>query len=118
VQPDAFTQICNQIHEIRNFLSPLDLKLVSLEQQVNDSRTAFNLKTTELETKINATAFRVEEHAARMDEYSSEMTNQSERIKRLESLLLTPQNVAKTTQAPVHEDKANPSILPPQTPSV
>jgi Trm5-related predicted tRNA methylase len=100
---DEFEQIRDQIHEIRNFLWPLELKLESLDHQVTKSRIFFEAKASELESKIAQNA--------------SEIALQSERIKRIELLLKIPQTVEKSAQAPVREDKANPGILPPQTPA-
>lgn len=116
MESDAFKEICDQIHDIRNFLSPLDLKLASLYEQVNEGRALFNSKSSEFETKINATNHRVNEHAVRIDEHAALIAEQSERIKRLELLLQKEQHTEITTQAPVREDKLNPAILPPQTP--
>jgi Trm5-related predicted tRNA methylase len=80
-------QIRQQIHEIRNFLSPLDLKLENLDHQVTASRIKFESKTTELEAKISVNSLRVAEHAVKIDEHSDELARQSERIKRIESFL-------------------------------
>jgi Trm5-related predicted tRNA methylase len=80
-------QIRQQIHEIRNFLSPLDLKLENLDHQVTASRIKFESKTTELEAKISVNSLRTAEQAVKIDEHSDELVRQSERIKRIESFL-------------------------------
>lgn len=49
---NAFEQIREQIHEIRNFLGPLDLKLEGLDYQITKSRVTFEVKALEMESKI------------------------------------------------------------------
>ncbi|MGH7950422.1 MAG: hypothetical protein ACREFE_00655 [Limisphaerales bacterium] len=107
---DQFSQIIEQIHEIRNFLSPLDLKLVALDHEITKSRISFETKTSELESKIASN--------------SSEIAKNSERIRRIELFLKLPEDCdcdcEKHLPAPVHEDKdkLNPAvILPPQSPA-
>jgi len=113
---DAFEQIREQIHELRNYLGPLDLKLENLDHQITISRISFEAKTTELEAKLSINSQKVAEHGIRIDQYSDELARQSERIKRIELFLKMPSVIEKQTQAPVREDKLNPDILPPQNP--
>lgn len=113
---DTFEQIRQQIHEIRNYLGPLDLKLENLDHQITVSRITFESKTTELDAKISVNSQRVAEQGIKIDLQADELARQSERIKRIELLLKMPQVVEKQVQAPVREDKLNPDILPPQNP--
>jgi len=75
-----FEQIREQIHEIRNFLGPLDLKLESLDHQISKSRISFELKTTELESRIT--------------EHSSELALHSDQIRQIQLFLKMPQSPA------------------------
>lgn len=113
---NAFDGIREEIHAIRNLLSPIDLKLDNLDHKITASRITFESKTSELETKVAANSLRLSEQATKIAEHSDEIAEQSERIKRIELLLKMPQNSEKNAPAPVHQDKANPAILPPQTP--
>ena len=116
VMQDTFEQIRQQIHEIRNYLGPLDLKLDNLDHQITVSRIAFESKTTELEAKISVNSQKVAEHGIKIDQQADELARQVERIKRIELFLKMPQTAEKPVQAPVREDKLNPDILPPQNP--
>jgi chromosome segregation ATPase len=120
IMQNAFEGIREEIHAIRNLLSPVDLKLDSLDHKITASRITFESKTSELENKVAANSLRLSEQATQIAEHSDEIAEQSERIKRIELLLKMPQNLPHNSEkyapAPVHEDKANPTILPPQTP--
>jgi hypothetical protein len=103
-----FEQIREQIHEIRNFLGPLDIKLENLDHQVSKSRLSFETKAAELESRIAIN--------------SSEIALHSEQIRQIQILLKMPvatQSVSVKENRPVaavHEDKQNPGELPPQKP--
>ena len=105
-----FEQIREQIHEIRNFLGPLDIKLENLDHQVSKSRLSFETKAAELESRISIN--------------SSEIALHSEQIRQIQVLLKIPvvaQSVPvkdNRVAAPVHEDKQNPGELPPQKPTI
>jgi chromosome segregation ATPase len=116
IMQNAFEEIREQIHEIRNLLSPIDLKLDNLDHKITISRIAFESKTAELDAKIAANLSRLSEHDVKISEHSDEIAQQSERLKRIEQFLKLPQNTEKSAAAPVREDKANPAIIPPQTP--
>jgi hypothetical protein len=102
-----FEQIREQIHEIRNFLGPLDIKLENLDQQVSKSRQSFETKAAELESRIAMN--------------SSEIALLSEQIRQIQNLLKIPVMARNASSgenraaAPVHEDKQNPGDIPPQT---
>jgi hypothetical protein len=91
---DHFEQIREQIHEIRNFLGPLDVKLEGLDYQIKRSRATFEMKTLELETKIAA--------------HSSEIALHSEQIRLIQTFLKIPQNPDGRPSAPTREDIQNP----------
>jgi hypothetical protein len=117
MQTDNFKEIQKQIHELRNFLAPLDLKLDNLDNQISIGRMSFETKAMELETKLIATSSRVAENTVRIDEVSEKVAFHSERINRIESLLKMSAAMAKPGETSVHEDKLNPEVLPPQKPA-
>ena len=103
-----FEQIREQIHEIRNFLGPLDIKLENLDYQVSKSRLSFETRAAELESRITIN--------------SSEIALHSEQIRQIQALLKIPVITQSASVkdnravAAVHEDKQNPNELPPQKP--
>ena len=80
-----FEEIRGQIHEIRNFLGPLDIKLEALDYKISRSREFFELKTSQFETTI---------------------TDHSKRIRRIELVLKLPQNMDEPQ--PPENQKDNP----------
>jgi hypothetical protein len=103
-----FEQIREQIHEIRNFLSPLDLKLENLDHQITKSRISFESKAAELES--------------RMAIHTSEIAMHTEQIRQIQIFLKMPviaqsvPSVENRPAAPVREDKQIPGEIPPQKP--
>jgi hypothetical protein len=98
---DHFEQIREQIHEIRNFLGPLDVKLEGLDYQIKRSRATFETKTLELETQIAA--------------HTSELALHSEQIRQIQIFLKMPQSVDARPSAPARENQ-NPAERPSQKP--
>lgn len=101
---DQFEQISDQIHELRNFLSPLDLRLENLGHQVEKSRLAFELKASQLESKLA--------------EHSLEIERHSDQIRQIQLFLKMPANNVPHPAVPAHEDKLNSpefSLRPPPT---
>jgi len=116
---DAFEQIREQIHQIRNFLAPLDIKLENLDHQVTVSRIAFESKSSELDAKIASNSQRITEQAVKVSEHAAQIQNQFEQLRQIRLFLKMPETdttVLAHPPAPVREDKENPAILPPQTP--
>ena len=103
-----FEQIREQIHEIRNFLGPLDIKLENLDHQISKSRLSFETRTAELESRMTIN--------------SSEIALHSEQIRQIQVLLKIPvlaQSLPvkeNRAAAAVHEDKQSPGELPAQKP--
>lgn len=119
MQKDAFKEIHEQIHEIRNFLGPLDIKLENLDSQITGIRLAFESRASDFETKLASSSLRISDQAVKLEEHSDEIFRLSERIRRIELTLNLPSNVDKLSRLPVHEDKASPTvptILPPENP--
>ena len=92
---NQFEQIREQIHEIRNFLGPLDIKLDNLDRQIAKSRFSFETKASELESRIV--------------EQSAELALHAEQIRQIQIFLKMPQVIER----PVREDKQN-SLKPPE----
>ena len=115
---EVFEEIREQIHELRNLVGPFDLKLSNLDHQIAVSRTFFEEKAAALESKVQATSFRVDQHDGKIADLMTGQEDLSERIKRLELTLNIPVKAGKSKAAPVHEDKAAPDILPPQSPAL
>ena len=116
---DAFEQIRQQIHEIRNFLAPLDIKLENLDHQITVSRIAFEAKASELDAKVTSNSLRITEQAVKIGEQAAQIQNQSEQLRQIRLFLKMPEVVMADPAhppTPVREDKENPAILPPQTP--
>jgi uncharacterized protein (DUF3084 family) len=112
---NAFEEVRQQIHEIRNILGPVDLKLDNLDHKITASRITLESKASDLAGKISNNSSRISEHEIKISEHSDEIAQQSERLKRIEQFLKI-QNSEKHSAAPVHEDKAKPNIAPPQPP--
>jgi uncharacterized coiled-coil protein SlyX len=108
---DTFEQVREQIHQIRNHLSPLVLKLDSLDYQIVAGRKTIEAKAKDLETKISVASLRVTEQEMKIDALSEALALQEERIKRIEMLLKMQKTIEKA-QGPVHEDKLTPEIPP------
>lgn len=111
---ELFEQIREQIHDIRAFLGPVDLKLQSLDYQINANRMTFEAKILELESKTSLNALRIDEQTSKTAENTDNITFLSEQLRQIRKLLKMPERTQ--TPAPVREDKQNPAILPPQAP--
>ncbi|HXL73522.1 MAG TPA: hypothetical protein VN963_07865, partial [bacterium] len=73
-------------------------------------------KASELDGKIVQNSSRLSEHEIKISEHSDEIALQSERLRRIELFLKMPQSADKHAAAPAHQDKANPTVIPPQAP--
>jgi hypothetical protein len=99
---DQLDRINTQLHEIRNFVSPLDFKLESLGHQIEKNRTTFETKTIHLESKIL--------------EQSTLIAHQAEQLRQIRLFLKMPEIVEIRPPGAVHEDKQNPVGMSPITP--
>ena len=81
----VFEEIRQQIHEIRNLINPFDLRLASLDAQIAASKTLFAERTATLEVRVMATAFRLDEHAGKIEDILENYNQLSDRVKRLEA---------------------------------
>ena len=99
---DPLEEISEQLHEIRNFVSPLDFKLESLVHKVEKSRAALESKTIQLESKIL--------------EQAAVIAHNAEQIRQIRLFLKMPEIVENRPPGAVHEDKQNPVGMPPIAP--
>jgi predicted nuclease with TOPRIM domain len=89
---NEFEAVREQIHQIRSFLSPLDIKLDKLDQNIARCRITFEVKALELE--------------------STDIARHSERLRRIETLLNIPEGTEAAAPSPTHEDR---QISPPKS---
>lgn len=114
---DFFDNVRTQLHEIRNLVGPVDLKLANLEHQFAETRTLFEEKTASIESRLLVHAMRLGDHTTQIASLSEQNLHLSERVQRIElALRISP--LPAGDKAPVREDKTNPEILPPQAPPV
>lgn len=113
---NAFEEIRHELHHIRNILGPIDIKLDNLDHKFTVSRIAFESKTSEQDAKIAANTSKISEHSLKLSEHTDEIVKQSERLKQIELFLKIQATASKAAPAPVHEDKANPAVIPPSPP--
>lgn len=59
---NTFEEIRRQIHEIRNFLAPFDLKLAILDERIAEMR----LSLVGVESKLLASSFTLEDHGLKL----------------------------------------------------
>ncbi len=100
-----------EIEGIRDHIREVDLKLENLDLRIIASRMTFDTRAAILENEMSMHAFQISEH-------SNEIALHTDRLQRIESLLKMSHATEKSAAAPVREDKQNPSVLPPQNPSV
>jgi hypothetical protein len=114
---DVFENIREQLHEIRNLVQPVDLKLSNLEHQFTQTRILLEERTASFESKLLANTYRVNEHASQISDIVEQNYQLSERMKRIELVLKISATGDEGKSLPVHEDKATPTDLPPQGPA-
>jgi hypothetical protein len=117
---NTFEEIRRQIHEIRNFLAPFDLKLSVLDERIAETRVFFEQKIGQTESATLANSLKIEEQGLTIMELL-------ERVNLMELLLKIPPRPKPVRTGvlpspspaplPAHEDKIKPEILPPQNPS-
>ena len=98
--PEVFEELRKQIHEIRNFCGPFDLKLSVNEQQIAEHRRLVNQRLENAESRMFATLLVLDDLV--------------ERVSWIESVLRIPPR-PEHTPLPVREDKEKES--PPTPPS-
>lgn len=79
-----FDQIRQQIHEIRNLIGPVNLKLAEMEHQITTSKAFLEEKTLILESKLMAVLFRLDNQEAKIAHIQTENEKLSERMEKFE----------------------------------
>jgi hypothetical protein len=82
---DAFEQVRQQIHEIRNIIGPVNLKLADMEHQITTSKAYLEEKISRLESKLLTTLFRLDRQDLQIANILAGQEKMSERVKRLEA---------------------------------
>lgn len=112
---NTFEEIRRQIHEIRNFLAPFDLKLAVLDERIAESRAFF-------EQKIGRTESSLLENSFNLEKQGLTIMDLLERVNWIELVMKIPPVPARANPcacpSPAREDKKRPEILPPQKPEV
>lgn len=83
--PHVFEEIRQQIHEIRSLMAPFDLRLANLDAQITASRAFFEERTTALETRVMATAFRLDVQGDKIEAILDNYGQLSARVLQLEA---------------------------------
>jgi hypothetical protein len=102
-------EIREQIHEIRNFLGPMDIKLDNLDHQITKSRLIFESRASAVESLIAEQSLKIADH-------STEIGRHSERLRRIEMFLKMPLELENPAPGPVHQDKPASAAPPSQNP--
>jgi hypothetical protein len=81
---DAFELIREQIHEIRNIVGPVNLRLANMEHQITSSRIYLQEKTLALESKLLAAIFRLDKMDVEIAGLADGQEKLTEKVRRLE----------------------------------
>jgi uncharacterized coiled-coil protein SlyX len=84
---NTFEEMREQIHEIRNLLSPINLKLDWLDGKITAGRASFEVRAADLEARIAESSLRIDSQWEKISEQSDELAEQSERLQRIEQQL-------------------------------
>lgn len=107
---NTFEEIRRQIHDIRGFLGPVDVKLASLDHQVAEMRVLLDERFGGIDSRLLVYKFKFDRQEVKNAEFS-------ERLERIEQVLKMPSRPAGEEPLPAREDKKCPEILPPQQPN-
>ena len=84
IMKDFFEQIRQQIHEIRNIVGPVNLKLADMEHQLTTTKTFLEEKTLSLESRLFAALIRLDNQDMRIADILAGQKKLSERMNRFE----------------------------------
>jgi hypothetical protein len=82
---DAFQEIRNQIHEIRNIVGPVHLKFADLETRIVECRQMFEERTAKLESRWLATLFRLDKQDVKITDILAVQSQILDRLRRVEN---------------------------------
>lgn len=114
---DVFENIREQLHEIRNIVGPVDLKLSNLEHQFARTRTLLEERNIAIESRLSATIIRTDEQTSQISDVLEQNARLSERVRRIELILKIAPIPDDGKPLPTHEDKAKSLKLPPPGPA-
>lgn len=80
-----FEQIREQIHEIRNIIGPVHLKLADMEHRIVTSKAYLEERTLSIESKLLAAIFRLDKQDKAIADIVVGQQRMVERVKRLET---------------------------------
>ena len=81
---DTFDQIRDQIHEIRNPVGPVNLKLANMEHQIVTSRAFLEERAMTLESKLLGALFRMDKQDLKIADLMASQEKLLERMNRFE----------------------------------
>jgi hypothetical protein len=81
---DTFDQIRDQIHEIRNLVGPVNLKLANMEHQIVTSRAFLEERAMTLESKLLGALFRMDKQDLKIADLMASQEKLLERMNRFE----------------------------------
>src|ERR1700734_3202153 len=108
---EPFEEIRDQIHEIRNIIGPVDIKLETLESHIADCKIFFEQRCNTFESKLAANSIRVDQQLVKTEDIEEQISQLSERVRRIEFELKLPSQPGGDKSLPVHQDKVNPTLL-------
>ena len=98
---NTFEEIRKQIHDIRNFLAPFDLKLASLDERIAKMRLSLDEHLRALEAKLLASSFKAEEQAL-------ELMDLLDRVNWIEMALKIPPRSTRKSPWPPESESPDP----------
>lgn len=82
---NAFDEVSRQIHEIRNLVGPVHLKMADLETRILDYKTHLDEKNLTLESRVLGALFKIEKHDLKIADIVARQEKILERLKSLEN---------------------------------
>jgi len=89
----TFEEIRNQIHEIRSFLGPVDMKLAGLDHRLAEMRVLLEERFTSFESRLVGNSFK-------FGEQDSKIAELSDRVNWIEQMLKVPPRPARKLPSP------------------
>ena len=99
---NTFEEIRRQIHDIRNFIAPFDLKLAALDDRISQICRSLEAQMRDFELKLLGTSFRVDAHDVTLKELL-------DRLNWIETALKIPPRSARRSEWPLESDSPDAS---------
>jgi hypothetical protein len=84
IMKDAFEQVRQQIHEIRNIIGPVNLKLADMDHQIATSKAYLEEKVLTLESKLLSAVFRIDRQDVQIAHILAGQEKMMEQVRRLD----------------------------------